>query len=53
MRDTERERERGRSRLHAGCPIWVGLDPGIPGSCPGPKADAQPLSHPGVLNQEN
>ena len=23
------------------------LDPGTPGSCPGPKADAQPLSHPG------
>ena len=26
----------------------VGLDPGTPGSRPGPKADAQPLSHPGV-----
>ena len=26
----------------------VGLDPGSPGSHPGPKADAQPLSHPGV-----
>ena len=24
------------------------LDPGTPGSQPGPKADAQPLSHPGV-----
>ena len=24
------------------------LDPGTPGSRPGPKADAQPLSHPGV-----
>ena len=26
----------------------VGLDPRIPGSCPELKADAQPLSHPGV-----
>ena len=26
----------------------VGLDPRSPGSSPGPKADAQPLSHPGV-----
>ena len=25
-----------------------GLDPGSPGSHPEPKADAQPLSHPGV-----
>ena len=26
----------------------MGLDPGTPGSRPGLKADAQPLSHPGV-----
>ena len=26
----------------------VGLDPGSPGSRPGPKAGAKPLSHPGV-----
>ena len=26
----------------------VGLDPGTPGSCPGPKAGAKPLSHPGI-----
>ena len=26
----------------------VGLDPKTPGSCPRPKADAQPLSDPGV-----
>ena len=25
----------------------VGFDPGSPGSCPGPKAGAKPLSHPG------
>ena len=34
---------RGRSRLPAG-----ELDPGVLGSCPEPKADAQPLSHPGA-----
>ena len=26
----------------------VGLDPGTPGSRPGPKADAKPLSHPEI-----
>ena len=26
----------------------VGFDPGSPGSCPGPKAGAKPLSHPGM-----
>ena len=26
----------------------MGLDPRIPGSRPGLKADAQPLSHPGI-----
>ena len=26
----------------------VGFDPGSPGSCPGPKADAKPLRHPGI-----
>ena len=26
----------------------MGLNPGTLGSCPEPKADAQPLSHPGV-----
>ena len=26
----------------------VGFDPGSPGSRPGPKADAKPLSHPGI-----
>ena len=28
----------------------VGLDLGTPGSHPEPKADAQPLSHPGIPN---
>ena len=26
----------------------VGLHPGTPGSCPGPKAGAKLLSHPGI-----
>ena len=26
----------------------VGLDPGSPGSCPGPKAGAKPQRHPGI-----
>ena len=26
----------------------MGLDPRTPGSCPEPKADPQPLSHPGL-----
>ena len=30
----------------------VGLDPGTQGSFPEPKADAQPLSHPGIPNPD-
>ena len=50
MRDTERERQRHRQReKQAPCrEPDVGLDPGTPGSCPELKADAKPLSHPGV-----
>ena len=55
MIDTQRERGRDtgrdRSRLHAGSPTWdliVGLDPGTPGSRPGLKAGAKPLSHPEI-----
>ena len=46
----ERERQRHRQReKQAPCrEPDVGLDPGNPGSCPGPKAGAQPLSHPGA-----
>ena len=50
MRDTERERQRHRQRekqTPCGEPD-TGLDPKIPGSYPEPKADAQPLSHPGA-----
>ena len=44
MRDTERDtgRDIGRGRKDAG------FDPRIPGSQPEPKADAQPLNHPGT-----
>ena len=28
----------------------VGFDTGAPGSCPGPKAGAKPLRHPGIPN---
>ena len=50
MRDTHRERDRdrdigrGRSRLPSGKLIRNS----IPGSLPGPKAEARPLSYPGV-----
>ena len=51
MRDRKRERQRyGQREKQA--PFRkpnVGLDPGTLGSCPEPKADAQLLSHPGVL----
>ena len=52
MRDRERERQRHRQReKQAPCAEPdVGLDPRIPESYPEPKADAQPLSHPGVLD---
>ena len=50
MRDTHTERQRHRQRENqAPCrEPHVGFDPGTPGSHPGPKADTQPLSHPGV-----
>ena len=51
-RERERERERQRHRRRkkqAPCQEPdVGLDPGIPGSHPRPKAGTKPLSHPGV-----
>ena len=51
MRDTERERERQRHRQRekqAPCEEPdEGLDPRSSGSCPGRKASAKPLSHPG------
>ena len=51
MRDTERERERQRRRQREKKAPYretdAGLYPRTPGSCPGPKAGAKPLSHPG------
>ena len=54
MIDTQRERQRHRQREKQapGREPEVGLDPGTPGSRPEPKADAQPLSHPGVPSFE-
>ena len=53
MRDTERERERQRHRQREKQVPYrernMGLNPRAPRSRPGPKTDAQPLSHPGVL----
>ena len=40
-RERQREKQAPRREPHAG------LDPGSPGSGPGLKAEAQPLSHPG------
>ena len=50
MRDRERERQRHRQReKQTPCrEPDVGLDPRTPGSPSEPKADSQPLSHPGV-----
>ena len=50
MRDTQRQRQRQREKQAPCREPDVGLDPGAPGSYPGPKADAQVLSHPGVPN---
>ena len=54
MIDRERERERDWQRhrqreKQAPCrEPHVGFDPGSPGSRPGLKAVAKPLSHPGI-----
>ena len=50
MRDTERERQKHKQR-EKWAPqreLDVGLHPRTPGPCPEPKADAQPLNHPGA-----
>ena len=52
MRDTQKEGQRHRQRekqAPCGDPD-VGLDPRTPRSRSEPKADAQPLSHPGALH---
>ena len=48
MRDTERQRHRQKEKQAPCREPDVGLDPGTPRSCLGPKADAQLLSHPGI-----
>ena len=49
---TEREREaETQAEGETGSMHWepdVGLNPGSPGSRPGPKAGAKPLRHPGI-----
>ena len=46
IHETQRHRQREKQ---APCrEPDVGLDPGTPGSCCEPKADAQPLSHPDI-----
>ena len=56
MRDTQKEREaetpaEGEAGSLQGA--QCGTQSGIPGSCPEPKADTQPLSHPGIPNYCN
>ena len=50
LRDTEREAET-QAEGEAGSMHRepdAGFNPGSPGSCPGPKAGAKPLRHPGI-----
>ena len=49
-RHKEKQRHRQKEKQAPCREPNVGLDPGIPGSHPGPKADTQLLSHPGVPN---
>ena len=49
MRDTDREAEtQAEGETGSMREPDMGLDPGSSGSCPGPKAGAQLLSHPGI-----
>ena len=48
VRARERQRHRQREKRAPCREPDVGLDPRIPGSCPGLKAGATPLSHPGI-----
>ena len=48
MRDTERQRHRQREKQTPCREPDVGLDPWTLGLHPEPKADTQPLSHPGA-----
>ena len=48
MRDTQRQRHRPREKQAPCEEPDTGLHPRTSGSQPEPKADAQPLSHPGI-----
>ena len=48
MRDTKKDRERQKEKQASCRKPDMGLDPGTPRSHPEPKADAQPLRHPGI-----
>ena len=48
MRDRGRDIGRGRGRSRLPREPDAGFDPRTPGSGPKPKADGQPLCHPGV-----
>ena len=48
VRDTKRQRHRQREKQTLCREPNVGLHPRTPGSRPEPKADTQPLSHPGA-----
>ena len=49
MRHRERQRHKQREKQALCGESNVELDPGTRGSCPEPRADAQPLSHSGIL----
>ena len=52
MKDTQREAEtqaEGEAGSSQGVRMWDSILG--PGSCPEPKADTQPLSHPGIPRQ--
>ena len=53
MRHRERQRHRQREKQAPRGEPNVGLNPRTPGSRPEPKADAQPLSHPGIPGVSN
>ena len=46
MRNTQTQAEGEAGSMHRESD--VGVDPGSPGSHPGPKAGAKPLHHPGI-----
>ena len=51
LRDTERDGQRHRQKEKQAPCREPDVDPVTPGSHPGPKAGAKPLSHPGIPHQ--